>query len=89
MQWFPTWGSFVFLRGVARASDENIHKYFYISYSFYGTTFVVAKMIGSPDKNHTYFFIQNCFKCDYHHHHKILSVIMTITVLLCLAMLCL
>ena len=28
-----------------------------------------------------YFFIHNCFKCDYD-HYKVFSVIMTITVLL-------
>ena len=32
-----------------------------------------------------YLFIQNCFRCDYD-HYKVLSVIMTITVLLRLAM---
>ena len=43
--------------------------------------FVVAKVIGSPGKTMAYFFFQNCFKCDYD-HYKVLSVIMTITVLL-------
>jgi len=30
--------------------------------------FVVAKIIGSPGKNDSLLFIQNCFKCDYDHH---------------------
>jgi len=45
---------------------------------------VVTKIIGSHGKNDSLFFIQNCFKCDYD-HHKVLSAMMTITVLLRLA----
>jgi len=41
--------------------------------------YVVTKIIRSPGKMKAYFFIQNCFKCDYY-HYKVLSVIMTITV---------
>jgi len=37
----------------------------------------MAKMIA-------YFFIQNCFRCDYD-HYKVFTVIMAITVLLRLA----
>jgi len=42
--------------------------------------FVVAKIMGSPGKMIAYFFVQNCFKCDYD-HLKVLSVIITIKVL--------
>jgi len=27
--------------------------------------FVVTKVMGSPNKNDSLLFIQNCFKCDY------------------------
>ena len=30
--------------------------------------FVVAKIMGHLAKMMAYFFIQNCFKCDYDHH---------------------
>jgi len=49
---------------------------FYISYV--EPLFVVAKIIDHVTKMIAYFFIHNCFKCDYD-HYKALSVIMTIT----------
>ena len=29
--------------------------------------FIVAEMIGSPDKNNSHLFLQNCFQCDDHY----------------------
>jgi len=46
--------------------------------------FVVAKRIGHLPIMIDYFFIQNCFKCDYD-PYKVVSVNMTVTVLLRLA----
>jgi len=51
-QRFSTWGSFGIFLGVARASDENIHNYFYTLYFVCGTTFCRNQnIIGSPGKN--------------------------------------
>jgi len=33
--------------------------------------FVVAKIIRSPGKNDSFFFIQSCFKCDYDHYSTV------------------
>ena len=46
--------------------------------SYMEPLFVVAKIIDHLEKIIAYFFIHNCFKCDYD-HYEVLSVIMTIT----------
>jgi len=60
-------GSFAFFLGAGELLTKIFifTSLFYISY---GTTFVVAKIIGSPGKNDSLLFIQNCFKRDYDHH---------------------
>jgi len=45
--------------------------------------FVAAKILGSPGKNDSLLFHSELFQGN-NDHHKVLSVIMTITVLLCL-----
>jgi len=78
--------SFAFFLEAVRAFNKNINDYlyFYILYFVHSPTFFVAEIIGLLGKNFSLLFIQNCFKCDYD-HYKVLSVIMTITVLLRLA----
>jgi len=66
-KWFSTWGSF----GIFLGSRELINIFivtsrFYISYM--EPLFVVAKIIESPDKSESYFFIQNC---DYDHYSTV------------------
>ena len=78
-QWFPIWRSWLpichFL-GFARASDENIHNYFHISYFVCRTT-----CCRSQNNRITWQIWQPTFSFKI-----VLKVIMTITVLLCLAM---
>ena len=75
-QWFSTWGSIAIFLEVARASDKNIHiSTFYISYM--EPLFVVAKITASPGKMIAYFFIKNCFKCDFDHYSRLLLCLAT------------
>jgi len=78
-------GSFAFFLGVARASDKNIHNYFYVLYFVYGTT-----ACRSQNNRITWQKRQPAFSFRIALSvimtiRKVLSMVMTITVLLRLA----
>jgi len=77
-------GLFAFFLEVVRASDKNIH-FFYIYISCMEPLFVVANIIGLPDKNDSPPLYLILFLSVDYEHYNILSVIMTNTLLLCLA----
>jgi len=89
-EWFSTWEldphgcCLPFFEG----SQELLIKILILTFRFYisymKALFVVAKIIGLPGKNDDYFLFQNCSECDYD-CYKVVSVIMIVTVLLCLA----
>jgi len=66
-------GSFAFFLGSREVLIKIliISSIFYISYM--EPLFVVAKIIRSPvlENMIAYFFIQNCFKCDYDHYSAV------------------